>query len=95
MIMELFEIYEDIAHVSDGILENEIEYSYDALMGIMGASRPNETLDYILTKIDWDTDSPDIDLLSEAYDELIEFNKCFKVKELKAPIRILKKFLHK
>jgi hypothetical protein len=47
----------------------------------------------ILCKIDWDTPSPDMDKVTEAYDDLIEFNECFNIKELEAPIEKLNIFL--
>ena len=93
MNLELYEIYADIAKISDGLMENKIAYTYDALMGVMGACHPSDALDMILAKIDWDSPSPDMNKTSEALDELIEFNKCLNIKELKAPINKLKKFL--
>jgi hypothetical protein len=92
MNTELYEIYEAVAEISDGLMENRIEFTYDRLDGIMGC-HPSEALEMILTKIDWDSRSPDIDKVSEALDELVEFNKCYNVKELNAPIKKLKKFL--
>ena len=94
MNMELFEIWESLANISESLRCNQIEFSYDSLMGVMGNSRPSDTLDcYIIPKIDWDTSSPDMSKISEAYHDLVEFNKCFNVKELKDPIKRLKKFL--
>ena len=93
MNIELYEIYAEIAKISDGLMENKIEYTYVRLMGVMGACHPSEALDMILTKIDWDSTSPNTDMLSEAHDELVEFNKSFKIKELKAPISRLKNYL--
>lgn len=91
--MDLFEVYTDIAKISDGLMENKIEFTYDALMGVMGACRPSEQLDIILTKIDWENSSPDLDMLSEALDELVDFNNCFNIKELKGPMKRLQEFL--
>ena len=93
MNMELYEIYRDIARISDELSEQKIVYSYDRLMGVMGDCHPAEALEMILPKIDWDTPSPDMNKVSEALDDLIEFNKCFEIKELKAPIKNLKKFI--
>lgn len=93
MNMELYEIYRDIAQISDGLMEQKIEFTYDPLMGVMGNCHPTEALEMILTKIDWDSLSPDMDMISEALDDLIEFNKCFKIKELKPQITKLKKFI--
>lgn len=93
MNTELYEIYEEIAETSAGLMEQRIEFSYDPLMGVMGGCHPADSLEMILPKIDWDSRSPNIDMVSEALDELVEFNKCFNVKELKAPIKKLKNFL--
>lgn len=94
MNMELYEIWRELIKISDDLLNQRIEYSYDPLMGVIGACRPSESLDLnIIPKIDWDSPSPDMDKLTEALEELIEFNKCFNIKELKAPIKELKKYL--
>lgn len=94
MNTELYEIWRELIKISEDLLWQRIEYSYDPLMGVMGGSRPSDILDcHIIPKIDWDTPSPDMDKVSEALDELIEFNKCFNIKELKAPIKKLKAFL--
>lgn len=93
MNMELYEIYKDIAEISDGLMENRIEFTYDTLMGVMGACHPSDALEMILPKINWDSRSPDIDKLSEAFDELVEFNEAFNIEELEAPIEKLKKFI--
>jgi hypothetical protein len=93
MNMELYEIYAAIAKVSDALMENQIEFTFDALSGVIGACNPSDSLDMILCKIDWDTPSPDMDKVTEAYDDLIEFNECFNIKELEAPIEKLNIFL--
>ena len=93
MNMELYEIYKEIAQISDGLAEQKIEFSYDRLMGVMGACPPSDALEMILPKINWDSRSPDIDKVSEALDELVEFNKCYNVKELNVPIKKLKQFI--
>lgn len=93
MNTELYEIYEAIAEISDGLMENRIEFTYDKLMGVMGNCHPSDSLDMILPKIDWDSRSPDIELISEALEELIEFNAAYKVKELEGPISKLKEFI--
>lgn len=90
--MALYEIYEAIAEISDGLMENRIEFTYDRLMGVMGC-HPAHTLEMILPKIDWDSRSPDMDKVSEALDELIEFNKMVNIKELKKPIKELKAYI--
>ena len=90
--MEIYEIYKAIAEISDGLTENRIEFTYDRLMGVMGC-HPAHTLETILPKIDWDSRTHDIDKLSEALKELVEFNKCFNVKELNGPIKKLKQFI--
>ena len=92
MNMELYEIYKVIAEISDGLMANRIEFTYDRLNGVMGC-HPSESLEMILPKIDWDSHSPDMDKVSEALVELVEFNKYFNVKELKAPIKKLKQFI--
>lgn len=93
MNTELYEIYEAIAEISDGIREQKISFSYDRLMGVMSNCHPSDSLDMILPKIDWDSHSPDIELTSEALEELIEFNAAYKVKELEGPISRLKEFI--
>ena len=93
MNTELYEIYEAIAEISDGLMENRIEFTYDKLMGAMSNCHPSDSLDMILPKIDWDSRSPDIELISEALEELIEFNAAYKVKELEGPISRLKEFI--
>lgn len=93
MNMELYEIYRDIARISDELAEQKIEFSYDPLMGVMGNCHPAEALEMILPKIDWDTPSPDMDMVSEALKQLVELNKSFNIKELKTPIKNLKKFI--
>lgn len=93
MNTELYEIYEAVAEISDGLMEQKIEFSYDPLMGVMGCCHPADALDMILNKIDWEKNSPDLNMLKEALDELVEFNKCYNIKELNAPIKKLKKFL--
>jgi hypothetical protein len=92
MNMELYEIYKDIAEISDGLMENRIEFTYDRIDGIMGC-HPSDALEMILPKIDWDSRSPDLDRVSEALEELVEFNEAFNIKEIEAPIRKLKKFV--
>ena len=92
MNMELYEIYKVITEISDGLMENRIEFTYDRINGVMGC-HPSESLEMILPKIDWDSRSPDMDKVSESLVELVEFNKCFNIKELKAPIKELKKYL--
>jgi hypothetical protein len=74
-------------------MENKIEFTYDALMGVMGGCHPSDALEMILPKIDWDSRSPDLDRVSEALEELVEFNEALNIKELEAPIRKLKKFV--
>lgn len=93
MNMELYEIWSAIAKISDGITNQKIEFTYDTLMGAMGNCHPSEALDMILNKIDWECTSPDIDMLKEALEDLIEFNECFKIKELMLPIDNLKEFI--
>jgi hypothetical protein len=93
MNTELYEIYEEIAEISDGLIENRIEFTYDKLMGVMGCCHPADSLEMILPKIDWDSRSPDKELISEALEELIEFNAAYKVKELESPMSRLKKFI--
>lgn len=93
MNTELYDIYEAIAEISDGLMENRIEFTYDRLMGVTGCCRPADSLEMILPKIDWDSRSPNIELTSEALEELIEFNAAYKVKELEGPISRLKKFI--
>ena len=93
MNMDLYEIWKELVKISDGLMENKIEFSCDALMGVMGTCHPSDALDRILTNIDWDTSSPDTDMLTEALDELVEFNDCFNIKELESPIETLKTFL--
>jgi hypothetical protein len=92
MNTELYEIYKDIAEISDGLMENRIEFTYDPLMGVIGR-HPADALESILPKIDWDSLSPDMNKISEALKELVEFNEALNIKELEAPIRKLKKFV--
>ena len=92
MNMEIYEIYKEIAEVSDGLMENRIEFTYDPLMGVMGC-HPAHALDMILPKIDWDSRSSDMDNLSEALEELVEFNEALNIKELESPIAKLEQFI--
>lgn len=93
MNMDLYEIWKELVKISDGLMENKIEFSYDALTGAIGSCHPSDALDIILTKIDWDTFSPDTDMLTEALDDLVKFNDCFNIKELESPIETFKTFL--
>lgn len=92
MDMLLFEIYEGIAKVSDALANNEIEFKYDALMGVMGC-HPADALEMVLPNIDWDSRSPDMDKISEALDELIEFNEAYHVDALYPHIEKLRAYI--
>ena len=92
MNMELYEIYKSIVEISDGLMENRIEFTYDRLSGVMGC-HPAYALEMMLPNIGWDTQNIDMNQLKETLDELVEFNKCFKIKELKGPIKKLKQFI--
>ncbi len=94
--MTLREICDEIVEVYEGLVYNEIPFSYDSLMSAMKPGHPADILDDILEPISDDVllDNPiDDDRLVLVLGRLEEFMKCFKIRELSKPIKHLKEFI--
>ena len=95
--MTLYEICREIGEVEEGLMYGEISFTYDSLMSAMKPGHPADILDDILSVIGWDVfagKEPEKEKVKQVLARLREFKRCFKVKELNAPIKHLNEYLN-
>lgn len=88
--MTLYEICSEVAQIEEGLAYGEIEFVYGKLASAMKPGHPADLLDDVLSMIGWDVFADkevEIERVKEWQNALKEFKKCFKIKELAAPIR--------
>lgn len=94
--MTLYDICSEVAHIEEGLTYGEVSFSYDKLMSAMKPGHPADLLDDVLSMIGWDVFAgKDIELsrVEEWLDELKNFKKAFKIKELSKPIKHTEEYI--
>lgn len=85
-----------ILNVEQGLMYGTIRFSYDNMMSAIKPGHPAHILDEILSLIYFDViadRTPTIENVKTVAHDLEEFKKCFKVNDLNAAIRSLKKYI--
>lgn len=95
-IKKLSQICSDFAGIEMGLMEGEIDFSFDNLMSAMKPGHPCEIMDGILANIYYpamDGKEPSMETMEETLKDLNGFATTFKIKEMKAPLQELADYI--
>ena len=95
-IKKLEQIVSDLAGVEMGLMNGEIDFSYDNLMSAMKPGHPCEIMDGILANIYYPTISgiePPMETMETTLKDLKGFAKAFQIKEMKTPLQELTDYI--
>ena len=91
-VKKLDQICSDLAGVEIGLMNGEIDFSFDNLMSAMKPGHPCEIMDKLLSPIYYPVISgkePSMETMEIASDNLKGFMNTFKIKEMKKPLQEL------
>lgn len=96
-IKKLTQICSDLAEIEMGLMEGEIDFSYDNLMSAMKPGHPCEIMDGILSNIYYPAmggKEPPMETMEKTLKDLNGFAKAFKIKEMKTPLQELADYIN-
>lgn len=95
-VKKLDKICRSLADVELDLMNGEIEFSYDNLMSAMKPGHPCEILDGILGDIYYPAMKgvePSMETMEGTLKDLQGFADCFKIKEMKKPLKELSEYI--
>ena len=95
-LKKLDQIVSDLAGVEMGLMNGEIDFSYDKLLSASKPGHPCEIMDSIHAKIYYPTiqgTEPPMDTMEETLKELHGFAEAFSIKEMKKPLQELAEYI--